>query len=158
MNEIDKIVEFMNSETENIDTNEIENTLDYIDTQLSETPKIKDLKTIEDVESTEVGINELTDLALKQFSKLDKNTDQIYDLFYGNLATNKDRTDASKVALLDSQRLKVEMISALADLANAKAKLEIAKNKVNTGMGVYVDARPGKEVGISLHNLWEDTK
>ena len=158
MNEIDKIVEFMNSETENIDTNEIENTLDYIDTQLSETPKIKDLKTIEDVENTEVGINELTDLALKQFSKLDKNTDQIYDLFYGNLATNKDRTDASKVALLDSQRLKVEMISALADLANAKAKLEIAKNKVNAGMGVYVDARPGKEVGISLHNLWEDTK
>ena len=160
--ELETIAEFMNSEPEctNIDTKEIENALDYIDTQLSEVKKeTKEISTTEEVKKQETTIEDLTQIALKEFSKIGKNTDEIYDLFYKPLALRQDRSDASKQALIESQRLKVEMINALAGLANAKAKLEQAKQKqIGNAMGIYVNSQSGNEVGISLHNLWEETK
>lgn len=159
--ELKKIAEFMNSEPEHdIDTNEIENALDYIDTQLSEVKKeTKEIATVEEVKKQETTIEDLTQIALKEFSKIGKNTDDIFNLFYNPIALRQDRSDASKQALVESQRLKVEMINALAGLANAKAKLEQAKQKqIGNAMGVYVNSQPGNEVGISLHNLWEETK
>lgn len=159
--ELEKIAEFMNSEPEHdIDTNEIENALDYIDTQLSEVKKeTKEITTVEEVKKQETTIEDLTQIALKEFSKIGKNTDDIFNLFYNPIALRQDRSDASKQALVESQRLKVEMINALASLANAKAKLEQAKQKqIGNAMGVYVNSQPGNEVGISLHNLWEETK
>ena len=159
--ELEKIAEFMNSEPEHdIDTNEIENALDYIDTQLSEVKKeTKEITTAEEVKKQETTIEDLTQIALKEFSKIGKNTDDIFNLFYNPIALRQDRSDASKQALVESQRLKVEMINALAGLANAKAKLEQAKQKqIGNAMGVYVNSQSGNEVGISLHNLWEETK
>ena len=159
--ELEKIAEFMNSEPEHdIDTNEIENALDYIDTQLSEVKKgTKEITTVEEVKKQETTIEDLTQIALKEFSKIGKNTDDIFNLFYNPIALRQDRSDASKQALVESQRLKVEMINALAGLANAKAKLEQAKQKqIGNTMGVYVNSQSGNEVGISLHNLWEETK
>lgn len=159
--ELKKIAEFMNSEPEHdIDTNEIENALDYIDTQLSEVKKeTKEIATVEEAKKQETTIEDLTQIALKEFSKIGKNTDDIFNLFYNPIALRQDRSDASKQALVESQRLKVEMINALAGLANAKAKLEQAKQKqIGNAMGVYVNSQPGNEVGISLHNLWEETK
>ena len=159
--ELKKIAEFMNSEPEHdIDTNEIENALDYIDTQLSEVKKeTKEITTVEEVKKQETTIEDLTQIALKEFSKIGKNTDDIFNLFYNPIALRQDRSDASKQALVESQRLKVEMINALAGLANAKAKLEQAKQKqIGNAMGVYVNSQSGNEVGISLHNLWEETK
>ena len=159
--ELKKIAEFMNSEPEHdIDTNEIENALDYIDTQLSEVKKeTKEITTAEEAKKQETTIEDLTQIALKEFSKIGKNTDDIFNLFYNPIALRQDRSDASKQALVESQRLKVEMINALAGLANAKAKLEQAKQKqIGNAMGVYVNSQPGNEVGISLHNLWEETK
>ena len=159
--ELKKIAEFMNSEPEHdIDTNEIENALDYIDTQLSEVKKeTKEITTVEEAKKQETTIEDLTQIALKEFSKIGKNTDDIFNLFYNPIALRQDRSDASKQALVESQRLKVEMINALAGLANAKAKLEQAKQKqIGNAMGVYVNSQSGNEVGISLHNLWEETK
>lgn len=159
--ELKKIAEFMNSEPEHdIDTNEIENALDYIDTQLSEVKKeTKEITTVEEAKKQETTIEDLTQIALKEISKIGKNTDDIFNLFYNPIALRQDRSDASKQALVESQRLKVEMINALAGLANAKAKLEQAKQKqIGNAMGVYVNSQPGNEVGISLHNLWEETK
>ena len=151
----------MNSEPEHdIDTNEIENALDYIDTQLSEIKKeAKEITTAEEVKKQETTIEDLIQIALKEFSKIGKNTDDIFNLFYNPIALRQDKSDASKQALVESQRLKVEMINALAGLANAKAKQEQAKQKqIGNAMGVYVNSQPGNEVGISLHNLWEETK
>lgn len=159
--ELKKIAEFMNSEPEHdIDTNEIENALDYIDTQLSEVKKeTKEITTVEEAKKQETTIEDLTQIALKEFSKIGKNTDDIFNLFYNPIALRQDRSDASKQALVESQRLKVEMINALAGLANAKAKLEQAKQKqIGNAMGIYVNSQSGNEVGISLHNLWEETK
>ena len=150
-----------NSEPEeNIDKEEVENTLDYIDTQLAAVKEqTKAITTPEEVEIQEHSIEDLTQIALKQMAKIDKKTDEIYDLFYTPLALRQDRSDASKVALLDSQRIKVEMINALAGLASAKAKLEMAKQKQMTGnTGIYVNTQSGADVGISLSNLWDATK
>lgn len=159
--DLEKIVEFMNSEPEKeVDSNEIENTLEYIDTQLATVKEqTKDITTPAQTEIQQHTINELTDIALKQLGKVDKNTDEIYNLFYGPLAMRQDRSDASKVALVESQRLKIEMVNALAGLASAQAKLEQAKAKVAGGpAGIYVQAQNGSEVGIDLHSLWESTK
>jgi hypothetical protein len=161
--DLDKIAEFMNSapeETNDIDKEEVENTLDYIDTQLATVKEqTKAITTPEEIKQQEHSIEDLTQIALKQMSKIDKKTDEIYDLFYTPLAMRQDRSDASKVALLDSQRIKVEMINALAGLASAKAKLEMAKQKQMTGnTGIYVNTQNGADVGISLSNLWDATK
>jgi hypothetical protein len=159
--DLDKIAEFMNSEPEQeINKEEIENTLEYIDTQLANVKEqTKEITTPEQAAIQEHSIEDLTQIALKQMSKIDKKTDEIYDLFYKPLALRQDRSDASKVALLDSQRIKVEMINALASLASAKAKLEMAKQKQITGnTGIYVNTQNGADVGINLSNLWNATK
>jgi hypothetical protein len=158
--ELDVIASFMNEPVkEDVDKNELENTLDYINTQLTASkPQIKDLSTIEEVDEQEHTIDELTDIALKALNKIDNKTDEIYDLFYKPLLLGKDRSDASKQGLIESQRIKVEMVNALAGLANAKAKLEMARAKANSNSGVFINASSGSDVGISLHNLWEGTK
>lgn len=161
--DLDKIAEFMNSEPDDInevDKNEVENTIDYIDTQLATVKEqTKEITTPEQAEVQQHTINELTDIALKQLGKVDKNTDEIYETFIRPIQLHQDRTDASKIALLDSQRLKVEMVNALAGLAAAQAKLEQAKAKAAAGpAGIYVQAQNGADVGINLHNLWEGTK
>ena len=159
--DLDKIAEFMNSEPEKeVDKKEIEDTLEYIDTQLANVKEqTKEITTPEQAAIQEHSIEDLTQIALKQMSKIDKKTDEIYDLFYTPLALRQDRSDASKIALLDSQRIKVEMINALASLASAKAKLELAKQKQITGnTGIYVNTQNGADVGINLSNLWDATK
>ena len=159
--DLDKIAELMNSEpVSEVDKEELENTIDYIDNQLETVKKqTKEIITPEQAEKQQHNINELTDLMLKQFGKVNKNTDEIYDLFYGPLATRQDRSDASKVALLDSQRIKVEMMAQIANIISAQVKLEQAKSKASAGQpGIYVQAQNGADVGISLHNLWEGTK
>lgn len=158
--DLKKIAEFMNSEPEKeINKEEVENTLEYIDTQLAAVKEqTKTITTQEEAEIQEHSIEDLTKIALEQMNKVDKKTDEIYDLFYKPLALRQDRSDASKVALLDSQRIKVEMINALASLASAKAKIEMAKQKQITGnTGIYVNTQAGSDVGISLSNLWEAT-
>lgn len=159
--DLNKIAEFMNSEPEDdVNINEVENTLDYIDTQLATVKKeTKEITTEEEAVKQETTIEDLTQVALKQLGKVDKNTDEIYQLFYTPIALKQDRTDASKNALIESQRLKIEMINALAALAQAKAKLEMAKSKLTTGnVGVFVGSMDQGQAGINLHNLWESTK
>ena len=161
--DLDKIAEFMNSEPQApvpvVNKNEVEDTINYIDNQLSSIKETtKELKTTEEIDEQVASVDDLTKLALEQFSKLDKNTDDLYQLFYTPIALRQDRSDASKIALLDSQRLKVEMIQALTGLITAKNKLEASKQKVAGNMGVFVNTVPGNDVGISLHNLWEETK
>lgn len=160
--DLDKIADFMNSQPEEVPAtskNEVEDTINYIDNQLADIKKSsKELTTNEEIDEKVASVDDLTKLALEQFSKLDKNTDDLYQLFYTPIALKQDRSDASKIALLDSQRLKVEMIQALTGLITAKNKLEAAKQKTTGNMGVFVNTVPGNDVGISLHNLWEETK
>lgn len=157
--DLEKIAEFMNSPiNDEVDTAELENTLNYIDTQLTTVKdQTKELKTVEDAKIPEHTIDELTDVALNTLSKVDKKSDEVYDLFYQPIALKQDRSDVSKQSLIESIRLKVEMANSLAALAQAKAKLEMAKSKLQAGSGnVFINAQDGADVGINLKELWKD--
>ena len=113
-----------------IDDDEISNALDMI--EQDEIVK-KEEATTEVAVKKEITIDDITNLAMDSYRDIQKHSDEIYDAFYGRVATNQDRTDVSKQMLTDSQRLKIESINALASLANAKAKLIAAQNKASQG-------------------------
>lgn len=134
-----------------LDEDEIKNALDII--EQDELAK-KEETTTEIVPKKEITIDDITNLAMDSYRDIQKHSDEIYDAFYGRVATNQDRTDVSKQMLTDSQRLKIESIQALASLANAKAKLIAAQNKASQGnVGVFINSKSGDDVGINLSNL-----
>ena len=136
-----------------IDEDEINKALGLIDKEQSE---------IEEKKSQEVTIqkkqdfdgNSLIGMAVDSFNDVSKKADEIYDAFYGNVATRQDRSDVSKQMLTDSQRLKIESMNAVANMFNAQARLLAAQQKQMTGnVGVFVNAKNGEDVGINLANL-----
>lgn len=134
-----------------LDDDEIKNALDII--EQDELAK-KEEPTTEIVPKKEITIDDITNLAMDSYKDIQRHSDEIYDAFYGRVATNQDRTDVSKQMLTDSQRLKIESIQALASLANAKAKLIAAQNKTSQGnVGVFINSKSGDDVGINLSNL-----
>jgi hypothetical protein len=148
--EIKKAVE----ESQEIDTDQIEKALGIIDGEVSSLKEQTKELSVKTEETKEHTIDELTDLAINKMNKIDATTDEIYQLFYTPIALRQDRSDASKIALLDSQHIKVDLINALANLATAKAKLEAAKTKVPTGnVGVFLGAKDGNSIGINLEDV-----
>ena len=101
------------------------------------------------------SIDSLITKALKYVDNVNSQADDIYQLFYTPLATRQDRSDASKVAIVESLRVKNENINAITNLVNAKAKLEALKEKQQQQMngGIFVNAVPGSEVGINIASL-----
>lgn len=133
-----------------VSENEIDDALALIDEdqkEIIEKPK-------EPEKQPEISIDDITRVALESYKDIQKHSEEIYDAFYGRVATNQDRTDVSKQMLTDSQRIKIESINALASLANAKARLIAAQNKANQGnVGVFINPQKGEDVGINLANL-----
>ena len=133
-----------------VSENEIDDALALIDEdqkEIIEKPK-------ESEKQSEISIDDITRVALESYKDIQKHSEEIYDAFYGRVATNQDRTDVSKQMLTDSQRIKIESINALASLANAKARLIAAQNKANQGnVGVFINPQKGEDVGINLANL-----
>ena len=136
-----------------IDEDEINKALGLIDKEQSE---------IEEKKSQEVAIpksqnfdgDKLIGMAVDSFNDVSKKADEIYDAFYGNVATRQDRSDVSKQMLTDSQRLKIESMNAVANMFNAQARLLAAQQKQMTGnVGVFVNTKNGEDVGINLANL-----
>ena len=120
------------------------------------TEKQKDLPS-QEVQNQEEknSIDSLITKALKYVDNVNSQADDIYQLFYTPLATRQDRSDASKVAIVESLRVKNENINAITNLVNAKAKLEALKEKQQQQMngGIFVNAVPGSEVGINIASL-----
>lgn len=133
--------------------------VDDIDTALSlidEEKKSLEVKKEEPEKQPEISIDDITKVALESYKDIKKHSDEIYDAFYGRVATNQDRTDVSKQMLTDSQRIKIESINALANLANAKAKLIAAERRASQAqgnVGVFINSQKGEDVGINLANL-----
>lgn len=151
--EVKKTVE----ESQDLDPNQIEKALALIDSEVSsikdETYALKTTKT-DEIKEKSKDIDDLTDIALDKMKKVDSTTDEIYQLFYQPIALRQDRSDASKIALLDSQHIKVDLINAVTNLITAKAKLEAARAKVAIGnVGVFVGTKDGNEVGINVSSM-----
>ena len=137
-----------------ISKDEIDKALDIIDNEQKQLAEKEESLTPEKKE--EISIDDITRVALESYKDIQKHSEEIYDAFYGRVATNQDRTDVSKQMLTDSQRLKIESINALTNLANAKAKLIAAQARANqqaAQVGVFVNAKDGEDVGINLTNL-----
>ena len=134
-----------------VNEDEIDTALSLIDENQKEVAEKKE-EAVE--EKPEISIDDITRVALDSYKDIQKHSEEIYDAFYGRVATNQDRTDVSKQMLTDSQRIKIESINALANLANAKAKLIAAERKASQGnVGVFINSQRGEEVGINLANL-----
>lgn len=134
-----------------VNEDEIDTALSLIDENQKEVAEKKE-ETVE--EKPEISIDDITRVALDSYKDIQKHSEEIYDAFYGRVATNQDRTDVSKQMLTDSQRIKIESINALANLANAKAKLIAAERKASQGnVGVFINSQRGEDVGINLANL-----
>jgi len=131
---------------------EIDNALSLIENDEKQLVKKEEITPV--IKQEEITINDITKIALDSYRDIQKHSDEIYDAFYGNVATRQDRSDVSKQMLTDSQRLKIESINALTNLANAKAKLIAAQAKATQGnVGIFIDTKKGEDLGINLANL-----
>lgn len=132
---------------------EIENALNLIEESKQEVAE-KEEREIAEISSSEFSIDDITKLAVESYKDIQSHSQEIYDAFYAPVATRMDRSDSSKQTLIESQRLKIESIQALTNLANAKAKLISAQNKAKSGnVGVFINSSKGEDVGINLSNL-----
>lgn len=136
-----------------LDDDEIKNALDLIEQNEIEAKEKTEVAIPEAVK--EISIDDITKAALESYNDIQKHSEEIYDAFYGVVATRQDRSDVSKQMLTDSQRLKIESMQVLANLANAKARLISAERKAAaTGnVGVFINSKNGEDVGINLSNL-----
>lgn len=136
-----------------LDSDEIDKALSMIDETQKEIVKKEEEVP---VPKEEISIDDITRVALDSYKDIQKHSEEIYDAFYGVVATRQDRSDVSKQMLTDSQRIKIESINALANLANAKAKLIAAERKASQAqgnVGVFINSQKGEDVGINLANL-----
>jgi predicted NBD/HSP70 family sugar kinase len=81
----------------------------------------------------------------------DKVAEEIYRLFYDNLAIGRDKSDASKDALLRSLEARIESSKILAELAKAVARRD--GNKGNVGVGIAISTNPGELYGIDVEKI-----
>ena len=142
--EIDNAIKIIENEIEAVKKNEV------VEVKPAETP----------VQKEEYSVDSLITKALNYVENVNSQADDVYHLFYSPLATGRDRTDASKVAIVESLRLKNENINAITNLVNAKAKLEAlkAKQQMDNSGSVFIQAASGSEVGINLANLRAENK
>ena len=126
--------------TDIFDADEIDNAIKIIENEIEAVKKNEDaeVKPEEQVKKEEYSVDSLITKALKYVENVNVQADDIYHLFYSPLATGRDRTDASKVAIVESLRLKNENIAAITNLVNAKAKLEALKAKQANGLNLMV--------------------
>ena len=151
------VVEFDEKELSKdlIDFNEdeIDKALDIIDQQTKEVTVEEDKEVAPVNPSSDYSIDDIIDITLESFKDIQKKSDEIYDAFYGIVATRQDRSDVSKQMLVESQRLKNESIQNLVALANAKAKVIQAQNKAASTTGIIINTSSSDQVGINLDNL-----
>jgi hypothetical protein len=101
----------------------------------------------EDKASMPVIANEIFD----KINANDKIAEEIYRLFYDNLALGLDRSDASKDALLRSLEARIESSKILAELAKAVARRD--GNKGSVGVGIAINTNPGQVYGIDVEKI-----
>lgn len=136
-----------------LDEDEINKALGLIEQEQTEIEEKKETEMAE-IKPQNFDGDKLIGMAVDSFNDVSKKADEIYDAFYGVVATRQDRSDVSKQMLSDSQRLKIESMNAVANMFNAQARLLAAQQKQATGnVGVFVNTKAGEDVGINLANL-----
>jgi hypothetical protein len=103
-------------------------------------------------ESKEMDVEDASSVAsgLVDMVKNDREkADEIFNLFYTNLAKDTDRSQASKEALTKALELKIEASKNIIEL------LKIKTRTVDGGTNVFVNAITPKKAGIDINNIRE---
>tara|TARA_Y100000310_G_scaffold343218_2_gene449850 strand:- start:106 stop:516 length:411 start_codon:yes stop_codon:yes gene_type:complete len=127
--EIDKVLEQLESDEDSVST-----------------------KDIEPIKKGEVDVTDPDDIAeeLVRMVKDDRvKSDAIFDMFFPKLAQDKDRSTASKEALTKALELKIEASKNIIELLKIKAKVEESGNK----LGILIGTMPAKRAGINMDEV-----
>jgi hypothetical protein len=128
-----------------------------IDDIISELGFSKEEKTevISKVKSGEIDVEDLSSVAegLVDMVKSDRvKADEIFDLFYADLAQKTDRSQASKEALTKALELKIESSKNIIELLKIKSRL------TEGDANVFISTTPSRKAGIDINNLKEAVK
>ena len=93
---------------------------------------------------------------IEKMNANEKVAEQIYDLFYTDLANGRDRSQASKEALLRSLELRVENNKSLAELAKAIAKKQAAEASYKNNVGVFINTKKDTDYGIDIDSIKDE--
>jgi hypothetical protein len=107
------------------------------------------MKDLEPVKKREVDITDNDEVAKKLFDMVSNDrgrADEIFDLFYANLAADKDRSQASKEALTKALELKIEASKNIIELMKVQNKANESGNK----LGIFFDGVPSKKTNIDM--------
>jgi len=130
---------------EEIDLNNI---LDQASTELrslESKPKQEVVKV--DANDEESVSEHLVDMVNKDREK----ADQLFSLFYGDLAIGKDHSQASKEAVMRALELKIEASKNIIELLKIKAKKSDTSKTAN---GVMINVMSEKKFGVDLQNVF----
>jgi len=72
--------------------------------------------------------------------------DEVFDMYYPKIATDKDRSEASKEGLTKALELKIEASKNIIELMKVKAKAE----QSGTNIGIMFGGIPSKKAGIDM--------
>jgi hypothetical protein len=107
------------------------------------------------IKSGEIDVEDLTSVAegLVEMVKNDRSkADEIFDLFYTDLAKKTDRSEASKEALTKALELKIESSKNIIELLKIKARMS------DGGANVFINTISPKKAGIDINNIREAVK
>jgi hypothetical protein len=121
---------------------EIEMTLAEID---------KDLVEIKDAKKELNPLDNLKDMVLSSVTKVEKNTDLVFDHYLTEVLTRNDRSESTKNTLVEILRVKNESMGNITNIINALAKIEASKNQ--KAGSVLIQSKSASEVGINFSNM-----
>ncbi len=127
---------------------EIDEVLGLINKELTATDT-KEITKKEELSS----FDNLATKIMDRLNDVDDTARIIHELFYHDLALGKDRSESSKVALLEALKVRMESPKTLVELTKALAKLQTA-NK--SQVGIQINTQTGEDVGINLNALKEE--
>ena len=127
---------------------EIDEVLGLINKELT-TTDTKEITKKEELSS----FDNLATKVMDRLNDVDDTARTIHELFYHDLVLGKDRSESSKVALLEALKVRMESPKTLVELTKALAKLQTA-NK--SQVGIQINTQTGEDVGINLKALKEE--
>lgn len=127
---------------------EIDEVLGLINKELT-TTDTKEITKKEELSS----FDNLATKIMDRLNDVDDTARIIHELFYHDLALGRDRSESSKVALLEALKVRMESPKTLVELTKALAKLQTA-NK--SQVGIQINTQTGEDVGINLKALKEE--
>ena len=130
-------------------SDEIDKIIDEIDFEADNEVSSQDLVPKESTELDVTDQDEISKELVNMVSGDREKADEIFDLFYSNLAEGNDRSTASKEALTRALELKIEASKNIIELLKVKARAEEQGSKV----GIFFTGTPAKKAGLDVDEI-----